>query len=230
MKAICASTITRPSTFVKAKAGYAMAIDSSYATPATANAIVTSHAGTLAYAGVDFAYTPFSGFGGLIGYEYMNESPDMGRVNFATASGTDSAVNALDIHALKLGIVGSGKIGPFSIDGEAAVIPYAGLSGTYGGFYVANFNDGGTIYQQGSAADLSGSLYGASGELTLGYAPTENLKLNLGGRVSYLTGTGTMSFTAREVGNPANTQSYIGNTNALSFLRFGVYGGIAGTF
>lgn len=218
------------STFVKARAGYAMAVNSNYATPATGNATTSSSAGTVAYAGIDLAYTPLAGFGGLVGYEYMNESPDMGRVSYATASGGDSDVNALGIHALKLGVVGSGEAGPFSIDGEAALVPYASLSGTYGGFSVANFPVGVTTYQQGSAGDISGSLYGASGELTVGYAPTDNLKLNFGGRVSYLTGSGTVSFTAREVGNPSNAQSYIANTNALSFLRYGVFGGISGTF
>ncbi len=221
-------------TYFKARAGYSLVVNSDYATPATGGATVSATGGHIAYAGADIGYLPFgvpeARFGGVAGYAYMNEAPFMGRISYATAGGGDSDVNNLNIHALKLGLAGRSQLGPFTVDAEAAAIPYAWLTGTYGSFSVANFNDGGTIYQQGSAGSIDGSLYGASGEVMLGFQPTENLSINFGGRASYLTGTANVNFTAREVGNTTNAQDYIVGTTNLSFLRYGLLAGVSGKF
>jgi hypothetical protein len=222
-------------TFFKARFGYSIHNDSQYNTPATGGTTLSETGGHVAYAGADLAYVPLGGsngrFGGLIGYNYMNEASSMGRINYTTASGGgDSSVNDLNIHALKLGVAGTGEFGAFSVDGEAAIIPYAWLTGTYGGFYQADFLSGGNVYEQGSAGTIDGGLYGASGELTFGFKPIENLSINFGGRASYLTGDANMRYTARRDGVPGTTQDYIIKTTALSFLRYGLFGGISGEF
>ena len=221
-------------TYFKARAGYSLVVDTEYATPATGGATVSATGGHIAYAGADLGYLPFgvpeARFGAVVGYNFMNEAPFMGRRSYALATGGDSDVNDVNIHALKLGLAARSELGPFTIDAEAAAIPYAWLTGTYGSFSVANFSDGTTNYQQGSAGAIDGSLYGASGEVMLGYKATENLSINFGGRASYLTGKANMHFTAREVGNTTNAQDYLISTTNLSFLRYGLLAGISGKF
>ena len=220
-------------TVFKARLGYSIANESRYATPATGGVTTTQTGGHVAYVDTDLAYLPWGGsygrFGGLIGYSYKNESSSMGRVSYTTASGGDSSVNDLNIHALKIGAAGHGDYGPISVDAQASLIPYAWLTGTYGGFYQPNFGAA-PVYQQGSAGAIDGALYGASGEVTLGYQAMDNVKLNLGARASYLTGDANVRFTAREVGNPGNAQDYIIKTTNLSFMRYGLFGGISGKF
>lgn len=221
--------------FLKGQIGYAVKIDGTYTTPRFAGA-QTMAGGYIGYGGVDFGMLPFGteGFrvGAFAGYQYIADNPDMGRTPFVTLSGGgDSAPNALDINAAKLGVVLNADIGDrVDLNMEAAVIPYASLSGVYGALYVPDFVFDGNNFTQGSAGNINGRLYGASGEVMLGFKPTQNLALRIGARGWYLTGEATMDYVARQVGTPANTQSYITNVSGLEFFRYGALAEIAGTF
>ncbi len=223
-------------TYLKAWGGYSAVIDGSYSTP-TSGGSVTMTGGRIAYAGADFGYTPFGNgdfqMGGFVGYQYYNDSPDMGRENYVMASGGGaSEVNNIEINELRLGATINADLGDMvDLDIEAALIPYAALGGTYGAFALPNFVDGGVTYEQGSAGKLSGSLYGASAQAMLGFHASENFTVRVGGRVHYLTGNAaTVEYTAREVGNPTNEQLYTSNITGLEFLRYGALLELTGRF
>jgi hypothetical protein len=137
--------------FAKAIAGYSVAISGSYAAPLDSGAIDD---GTIAYAGVDFGWHGFgdqngSGIGGLVGYQYWNNSPDSGRNNYTTATYSadisydpvtgqtflpgDSTPNIVEAHMLRLGIQGKAKFGDFlDVTGELVGVPYAKVGGQVG--------------------------------------------------------------------------------------------------
>ncbi len=222
-------------TYLRGQLGYAIASKGTYNTP-LAVGDQTMSGGYIGYAGADFGYMPFGNenfrFGGFAGYQYLADNPDMGRVNYTTASGAiDSTTNTTEIQALRLGGVARAQINDmFDINVQGAVIPYANLSGTYGTFYQPDFVSGGTNYEQGSPGTIAGRLYGASGEIMFGVRPTDNLVLRLGARASYLTGTGTIQYIARQVGTPANSVNYIANTTGLELFRYGALAEISGRF
>lgn len=222
-------------TYVKGYAGFAAAINGTYETPEFGGT-QTMNNGIIGYGVADIGYTPLDlgnmQFGGFAGYQYLVDTPDMGRATFATAGGGgDSEVNAHEIHALRLGVAGGGDVNEwFDVHAEAAAIPYANLSGTYGAFYQAPFLSGGDVFEQGSAGSINGSLYGAAGELMVGFHPTDNMAIRIGGRAQYLTGSGTMDFTAREVGTPANSGDYIGDVTNLEFIRYGLMAELTAQF
>lgn len=221
--------------YAKGQVGFAAIIDGTYSTPEFGGA-QTMNGGNIGYAGADFGMMPFGSeavkFGGFAGYQYLSDNPDMGRATYTTSGGGSSSdTNTTEIHMLKLGAVARAEFGDmFDINAEAAIIPYANLSGTYGAFYQPNFLSGGTLYEQGSAGSIEGMLYGASGEIMFGIAPSENLKLRVGARGYYLTGDATMQFRAREVGTPSNSQTYIGDVTGLEFFRYGALAEITGAF
>jgi len=223
------------SSFLKGQLGYAVKIDGTYTTPQF-GAAQTMAGGYIGYAGVDFGMLPFGtenfGIGAFAGYQFITDNPDTGRAAFVTASGGgDSVTNTLEIHAAKIGLVLNADIGDnIDLNMEAAIIPYANLSGVYGALFVPDFISGGDTFTQGSAGNIAGRLYGASGEVMLGFKPTENLAVRVGGRGWYLTGEATMDFIARQVGTPANAQSYVSNVTGLEFFRYGALAEIAGTF
>ncbi len=223
-------------TYLKAWGGYSAVIDGSYSTPVTGGD-VNMAGGQIAYVGADFGYVPFGNgdfqMGGFVGYQYYNDSPDMGRASYVTsAGGADSEVNNIEINELRLGAAINADLGDkIDLNIEAAVIPYAAISGTYGAFSLPNFVDGATTYEQGSAGTLSGSLYGASAEAMLGLHATDNLTIRVGGRVNYLTGNGAkIEYIAREVGNPTNEQQFTSNISGLEFLRYGALLEVTGRF
>jgi hypothetical protein len=137
--------------FAKAIAGYSIAVSGSYAAPLDSGTISD---GTIAYAGLDFGWNPWgdqsgSGFGGLVGYQYWNNSPDSGRNNFTTATSSaditfdpdtgqtflpgDSAPNSVEAHMLRLGIQGKASFGDFiDVTGELVGVPYAKIGGQVG--------------------------------------------------------------------------------------------------
>lgn len=200
-------------TYVKGLAGYSAVIDGTYSTPVVG--LQTMNGGKIAYAGADFGYIGFGSdsfsFGGFAGYQYWNDSPDMGRQNFTNAAGSFSEVNDLTYNMLRLGLAARAEISDkidFNI--EAAFIPYAHLSGTYGAF--------GGILNQGSAGTASGNLWGASAEAMVGFHATDNLTIRAGGRAWYLTGPANMSF---DTFNAGVTQSFIASTTNFSTLRAG---------
>ena len=110
--------------------------------------------GHISYIGGDFGWytagdSKGSGIGPFVGYLYLNESPDTGRVNYTTLQtgstvpytvGTGqtnipgaSAPNYLDTHMARLGVSGKLKLGEFfDVSGEVAAVPYALVSGSVG--------------------------------------------------------------------------------------------------
>lgn len=182
-------------------------------------------AGRVGYGIADFGWLPFgstdNGFavGGVVGYQYWNDSPDIGRGNFAVVDGPediswtpgsatysiggDSEVDNLDIHALRLGVTAQVDINDmFDIRAEAVAIPYAWVTGTLGPHEVPDIAyPGGTAYKA-SATSLSGTGYGASGELMVGIHPTENLTLRVGGRAWYVGGTLDATYTQASISDP----------------------------
>ncbi len=224
------------STYLKGQAGLAAMIDGTYNTPATGGADEDMDGGTVGYAGADFGYMPFGNetvqAGGFVGYQYNNASPDMGRVSFTTSGGGgDSKWNELNIQQLRLGVAGRTEVSSMiDLNVQAAAIPYARLDGRYGAFSTGTFTSGGTTYQQGSPGEIEGNLYGASAEVMLGFHPTTNLALRVGGRASYLTGPATVYVTGSEVGSPGNRQSFYSDTENLEFLRYGLLAELTGTF
>lgn len=212
--------------YLKGVAGLAAAINSSYSTAASGG-VQESQSGNIGYVGADIGYTPLAteglSFGGFVGYQYWNDSPDMGRQNFLLESGGgNSEPNNLHYNMLRVGLTGKAELGDkFDITAEAAVIPYANVMGTYGALAVSG--PGGTV--QGSAGELSGGwLYGAAGEVMARFHPTANWTIGLGGRAWYLTGQTDVNFTTRDPVTPTDAQTWITKTEQFSTLRYGLLG------
>lgn len=219
-------------TYLQGNIGYAAAIDGSYATPASGGTSVSTNSGRIAYGGADFGYVPFGsgnfGAGGFIGYQYLNESIDMGRASFLTASGGgDSEPNNLEVHGLRLGVTARTAFNDaFDFRVDAAAIPYAALKGTYGAFN-ANGSVPGSV--QGSAANITGHLYGGAVEAMFGFRPTQNMVIRAGARGYYLTGPTETRFEMRDPADPATGQGYITQGN-LELFRWGPVIELSGTF
>ncbi|MHB1101328.1 MAG: hypothetical protein ACYC0C_00830 [Devosia sp.] len=210
--------------YAKGLAGYSAVINNTYSTPTVA--LATSNGGSIHYFGSDIGYTPFGNddvkFGGFVGYQFWNDSPDMGRENYLTsAGGGNSEPNNIQYHMIRLGLSGRAEFGDaFDITAEAAVIPYALLGGTYGALAVPV----GPGESQGSAGTLGGWLYGAAGEAMARFHPTENLTIGLGGRAWYLQGQADVTFDTRETATPVNQTHWITKTTNFSTLRYGLLG------
>lgn len=219
--------------YLSGVAGYAMIIDGTHDVPGFSGLPIAG--GQVAYAGADFGYLPFGSdmlrFGGFVGYKYMNESVFTGRTSFLTASGGgDSEPTNLEIHAARLGLAAKSEFANMvTIKAEGAIIPFASLSGTHGVFATPNFA-GPPVTTQGSSGALTGTLYGAEGEVMVGVKPWGNLSFNIGARASYLSGEGEMAFTRRETATPGNEQGYIQKTTDLNFFRYGLLAGVSGVF
>jgi hypothetical protein len=230
--------------FLEAFGGYGVAHDGSYST--NGGASVTLPAARLGYAGLDFGWLPLGSdqvnFGVVTGYQYMNDSPDTGRANFRTSAtavdsgggvyvlsgGGDSEINNFEIHSTKLGLAGKMDFGGFDLYGEAAAIPYSWVTGTYGALQAQT---NGPVLAQGSAVTINGHAYGASGKVMVGFRPTENLSIRVGGRASYLTGQYDATWDEVSVnGTSAQRQRYISNNNPFSMLRYGALLEVAGRF
>lgn len=176
-------------TYVQGNLGFAAAIDSELQHPRYG--AVNLSGGNVAYGGADFGYLPLKtdnfSLGGFVGYQYLNESPEMGRIPYLLeGGGGDSSSNQLEVHGLRLGVTARADVNDtidFRVD--AAAIPYASLSGTYGSY------DAGSVFPgtiQGSAGQISGHLYGGAMEAMVGFKPTENFAIRAGVRGYYLTG------------------------------------------
>ncbi len=230
--------------FLEAFGGYGVAHDGTYST--NGGPSLSLPAARLGYVGLDFGWLPLGAdkvnFGMITGYQYMNNSPDTGRATFRTgtsavdvgggvynlAGGGDSKINNFEIHSAKLGFAGKMDFGNFDLYGEAAAIPYSWVTGTYGALQ-AQAN--GTTLAQGSAVSINGHAYGASGKLMVGFRPTENLSIRVGGRASYLTGQYDATWEEVAVsGSTAQRQRYISDNNPFSMLRYGALLEVAGRF
>lgn len=248
------------STYLKGSIGYAANIAGTYSTP---QAISDFEGGRLAYAGADFGYTPFSTdafrFGTFAGYQYLNDSPDMGRSEFLVPEtiswtpgnefytfGMDSNVNSIDIHALRLGVSAQADLGGFmDINAEVAAIPYAWVDGVLGPHGFGAQYDGFTYTAKSSPTTFSGHLYGGAGEVMLGFHPTDNLTVRAGARAYYLTGPVTASFSRTSITDPVDidpdspgyegapeilTQNYVQDFSNFEMFRWGPMIEITGRF
>ena len=200
--------------YLKGLAGHSAIINASYSTPTTPAG--ASQGGRILYAGADVGYAPLRDgetmLAGFAGYQYWNDSPDMGQVNFIGGS----LPNDINFHMLRLGI--SGRIdfgGVADVTAEVAAIPYAPVWGTYGAF------DGSAAPgNQTSAGNLSGWLYGAAGEVMARFRPHENWAIGLGGRAWYLTGNPDVTFSTDNGGGT----NYITGVTQFSTFRYGLLG------
>ncbi|WP_172122798.1 MULTISPECIES: hypothetical protein [unclassified Devosia] len=254
--------------FLEANVGYAFATSGDYSTDGIGGTFDLPGA-RLGYVGADFGMMPFGnesfGVGAVIGYQYFNESPDTGRASFTTARsasdiawssstgdwsiGFDSEPNNFDIHAAKIGLVSRFEVADaFDITAEAAALPYAWVDGTLGTLDLVPEDFGGNTFLA-SAASVGGYAYGAAGKLMVGFHPTENLTVRIGGRASYLQGEYDATFDTATVtppqpsfqpdGTPADPaytapnlsrQSYISTNNPFTFFRYGALFELAGRF
>lgn len=252
--------------YVRAYGGYAFRMEGTYSTSVVPETQIFN--GRLGYVGADFGYMPFGneqvGLGALVGYLYWHDSPNTGRDNFTTATSSSdiawtsgspeyslpfgSEPNNLDIHALRLGLTGRAELNEFiDVTGEIAAVPYAHVSGTLGQLSVNGPSGPFTGDQtfQGSPVSISGLGYGAMGELMVGFKPTENIALRLGGRAWYVQGQAEATYRQVQVTGPADLdldgsfevapglvqQSYISTQdNPFSVLRYGLLAELTATF
>jgi hypothetical protein len=251
--------------YVEATGGYGITHEGEYSNNGGVN--LDLPAARLGYLGADFGWLPFgndtASVGFVTGYQYTNDSPDTGRANFTTATSSsdiswsentgvwgvpeDSEINDFNVHALKLGIASRFDAGAFDITGEATATPYAWVSGTYGAFGVEETTNGIQTFMPGSATTISGFGYGAGGKLMVGFHPSENLTIRVGGRASYLQGAYDATFDGATINHPTpnppvedpnnpgvflpadpaysaptlTRQTYIINNNPFSMLRYG---------
>lgn len=206
--------------YVKGFAGHSAIVNSSYTTPTVPAG--SAQAGRVLYAGGDIGYMPFgtdgARFGGFLGYQYWNDSPDMGREDF----GTGSLPNDINHNVFKLGLAGRLELeGIGDITAEVAAIPYAQIWGTYGAF--AAPGGSGNLTAPGN---VSGWLYGASGEVMARFQPLENWTVGIGGRAWYLTGEPDVTFST-DFGGGTN---WITKATQYSTLRYGLLGEVSYKF
>lgn len=209
--------------FLKGAAGYAFAVDGAYSTSLLPGQSAPFSGGQVGYAGADFGYQPFGNdairVGGLVGYQYMLEAPDRARTDLFEIEG-------LNVHALRLGLVGRADFGMVDLTAEAVAIPFAQVDGEMGFTGLGYDHDGDTI--DTLHGELTGSLYGAAGEVMLGFHPSENLTLRLGARGWFLTGPATASVAAYDDG----TEVWSGDVliDAIDLFRYGALVELTGRF
>jgi len=212
------------STFLKGQAGYAGLVSGEY--QADGARVGSFEGGQVGYAGADFGWTPLGTeqfrLGLLAGYQFHRESPDRNRLD------VDSIVG-LNIHELRLGVTGHADFGMFDIDAEVAAIPYAYAEGTTAQRIIPDVNYG-TFTANRQVIAATGALYGAHGQVMLGFHPTENLTVRVGGRAWVLSGPSSM--TVREF-NASDPDTYAYSDQALSgfyLLRYGALAELTGRF
>ncbi|GLQ18076.1 hypothetical protein [Maritalea porphyrae] len=252
--------------YLKAYGGYSALISGDYTNTATpsSGAIID---GRVAYAVVDFGYQPLvweegetrTGFGGIVGYQYWNDSPDMGRANYAAIDsasdvswssttgeavyGGDSSENDISINALRLGVSGDADFGAFSISGEVAAIPYAMISGTTAATLFPTVDAGSYVSVQSGPTTFEGVGYGAAGELMVG-TKMDNWNFRVGGRAWYLNGRGEARYEVATITDATDTdtdsvyetdgsvtlQDYVSDIDAFSMWRYGILAEISVDF
>ncbi|WP_224701783.1 hypothetical protein [Devosia aquimaris] len=227
-------------TYVDMRAGLGLYTTGTYnISPAASGSIGRNS--SIGYAGADFGWLPFgnmtdgAAIGGLVGYQYWKDAPDIGTGQYAAsfAGGVPAtygpAKDNFDIHALRLGVKGQARVEQFDIQGEVAAVPYAHVSGTVGGSAPGGFNFPGipvTFYER-APTTLTGRGYGVMAEGMVGFHPTENLVLRVGGRAWYLEGQLETQF---------HSTSALGNSdlnlpsNFARIFRYGALFEVAGTF
>lgn len=214
------------SSFLKGAGGYAIATDGQYSSSLGADTTSFS-GGQIGHVGADFGYMPLGSenikFGALIGYQYLRESPDKARSDILKW-------NALNVHALRLGVTAKADLGSFAdITGEVVGIPYAWVNGTTPSYVIPSTTIGGVPADR-VVGDVNGSAYGASGELMLGIHPSENLTIRLGGRGWMLTGPANANVTYSAAADPTKTHTSGVMMDTLSLFRYGALLEVTGRF
>lgn len=253
--------------FVNLVGGYSALINGTYSNSAdgVTDAAITD--GKVAYFMGDFGYMPIhfedgdnsGGLGLIAGYQYWNDSPDMGRGNFATIDsaadvswdvgtgepiyGGDSTVNNLDVNALRLGVVGEADMGAFHISAEAAAIPYAQVNGTLAARIVPTTDFGTYQVTQSGPTEFSGNGYGGTAQVMVGTS-FDNWNFNVGGRAWYLEARGEARYEVATVtdgvdSEPDGTyetdgtvalQNYVTDLQAFSMWRYGILAELSYSF
>ena len=213
------------SSFLKANAGYAALVSGKHT--AGTNSPSDFSGGHIGYIGADYGYTPFGNdsvkVGGLIGYQYLLDSPDRNRLDV-------QHINGLNVHMLRLGLTGRANIGEFAdIEAEAVAIPYAYAAGATAEIPFADTTVQGVNVNRRST-EATGAMYGASGQVMVGFHPTENLTVRVGGRAWYLTGPASARQKQWDAATP-NAYLYSDTPlNAFSLLRYGALVELTGRF
>src|SRR5690606_15275869 len=148
-------------------------------------------------------------------------------------SALGEARDNFDIHALRLGVKGAADFEMFDVQAEVAAIPYAHVSGTVGGS--ATLGGGGfsfpgvpvPVYEH-APTTLSGRGYGVMAETMVGFHPTENLTLRVGGRAWYMEGKLDAVFNGTAGGGVVPTMT-LPSTYA-SLFRYGLRAELTGKF
>ena len=213
------------STFVKGQAGYAFYTSGDYEPAVGGN--TTFEGGQIGYVGSDFGWTPFGNeqfrFGALVGYQYNRESPDRNRLDV-------EHIDGLSLHSLRLGVTASANVNEFfDIDAEVVATPYAFAYGATAEIPSATQVVQGVPVNR-TNAEATAALYGASGQVMLGFHPTENLTLRFGGRASILTGQSSVRV---KQWNSATPNSYLYSDTAagdLTLVRYGALAEVTGRF
>lgn len=230
-------------TYVSGKAGIGLSTSGTYAiTPASSGSIGPNS--RVGYAGADFGWLPWGnmtdGFavGGLIGYQYWKDAPDIGQGRYGTAFDPGTGVptafapaqDDFDIHALRLGVKGQATFDMFDVQAEVAAIPYAHVSGTLGGSGSAGFNFPGVpvSFYERAPTTLSGRGYGVMAETMVGFHPTENLTVRVGGRAWYLEGQLDAQFSSNAGGFDQPTLTL--PSNFARIFRYGALVEVTGKF
>lgn len=229
-------------TFLAGRAGIGLHTSGTYdISPAAGGSIGADS--RIGYAGADFGWLPLGtmtdgfAFGGLVGYHYWKDAPDIGTDQYVTTFdglGNPTAVgqagNDLDIHALRLGIKGTAEFEMFDVQAEAVWVPYAQMTGAMGGSAPGGFNFPGaplTVYEN-TQTTFSGRGYGVMLEAMAGFHPTENLVLRAGGRAWYLEGNLDAVFNGT-AGGVAQAAVTLPSTYA-SLFRYGLRAELTGKF
>lgn len=211
--------------YLKGTGGYAIATEGTY----TSNLLpgdVRFAGGQIGHVGADFGYMPFGNdtfrVGGLVGYQYLKESPDKARADILKFDG-------LHVHALRLGVTAKAELSTFAdITAEVAGVPYAWVTGNTPSYVIPNTAIGGMTANRVTGS-LDGAAYGASGELMLGLHPTENLTVRVGGRGWWLNGPASANTTYSNTATP-NVTYTAGTVNNLSLFRYGALLEVTGRF
>jgi len=212
--------------YLDGMAGYAIATDGEYST-AAAPGTVRFEGGQIGYAGADFGYMPFGTdtvrIGGLIGYQYNRESPDMARAELFDIDG-------LNIHSLRLGLTAKAELSDmFDVTAELAGIPYAHIWGSTPEYVFPDTTVGGLVVNR-ATGELNGAAYGGSAELMVGVHPTENFTIRAGGRAWLIKGPATAEVTSYDAANPSviNTVGLV--VDEVLYRRLGALVEVTGRF
>nr|WP_314261231.1 hypothetical protein [uncultured Devosia sp.] len=212
------------STFVKGQAAYGAVTSGDYVTDG--QSVATFEGGQIGAVGADFGWTPFGNenatIGFLAGYQYHKESPDRNRLDI-------EHIDGLNIQELRLGVTGRADFGMFDINAELVAIPYAFAHGATAERPFADTLMQGVNVNRSSLI-ATGALYGASGQLMLGYHPSDNLTFRVGGRAWLLTGPSSLQAKYWDAATP---ESYLYSDTPLSgfsLLRYGALAELTGRF